>query len=49
MHHLPFYVPHDDAHLDFVKFIPALNHLSKVSSWPRDVKSPRTRGARFIQ
>jgi hypothetical protein len=44
----PFYVPHNDAHLDFIKFIPALNHLSKLSSWPRDIKFSRTSGAGFI-
>jgi len=41
--HLPFYMPYDDAHLDFVEFIPALNHLSKFSRWPRNIKSPGTR------
>jgi hypothetical protein len=49
VHDLPFYVPYDDAHLNFIEFIPTFNHLSKVSGWPRNIKSPRTRGAGFIQ
>ena len=40
---LPFYVSHDDAHLDFVKFIPAFNHFSEFCGRPRDIKSPRGR------
>ena len=39
---LPFYVSYDDARLGFVKFIPALNHLSEFCSRPRYIKSPRT-------
>jgi len=49
MLHIPFYVPHNDTHLDLVKFIPALAHLSKFGRWPRYIKSPGTGCPGFIQ